>query len=291
MLANGCYVAITTPFLSDGSLDEAGLRANIKRILADGVAGIVPCGTTGETPTLSLQEQDRIITITLEECKGKCPVIAGGGSNSTAEAVKRTEQLMALGVDAILTVAPYYNKPTQRGLIAHFEAIAQVGLDMVLYNVPGRTASNILPATLSHLAKLPQVIAVKEASGSLEQVSEIARLCGDSIQIFSGDDALTLPMLALGASGVISVLGNVYPQPLIEMIDAWFDGDITKAQERNHYLTPLADSMFIEANPQPIKTIMNEFGYAAGGFRLPLLEMEDVNKQSLLAAFKNVPRS
>jgi 4-hydroxy-tetrahydrodipicolinate synthase len=286
MLPNGCYVAIVTPFLEDGSIDEAGLRSNIKHVIAGGVSGIVPCGTTGEAVTMSNDENERVISIAVEEAKGKVKVIAGAGANDTVKAVKLAQRAKEIGVDAILTITPYYNKPTQSGLIAHFTKIAEeADVDMVLYNVPGRTGVNMLPSTVKELTKLKQVVAVKEASGDISQVSEINRICGDDIMIFSGDDALTLPMLSVGAKGVISVLGNILPEIMTNIVKEWFDGNADKARELHNAMVPLADSMFIESNPIPVKTAMTAMGLSAGVFRLPLVEMEAVNKDKLLSIF------
>jgi 4-hydroxy-tetrahydrodipicolinate synthase len=283
----GCYVAIVTPFRQDGSLDEVGLRSNIDYLIDNGVAGLVPCGTTGESATLSWEEHKRVVDVTVEQASGRVQVIAGAGSNNTTEAVEAALHAKKSGADAILTITPYYNKPSQEGLYRHFSVIAEkADVPMVLYNVPGRTGVNMLPETVERLSRLPQVVAVKEASGNLTQISEIHRLCGDRITLLSGDDALTLPILACGGTGVISVTGNILPAKMSRMVELWLSGDRAGALELHEELLPISQAVFIETSPTPVKTCMNEAGLAAGPVRLPLADMLDANREKLLAVWR-----
>jgi 4-hydroxy-tetrahydrodipicolinate synthase len=283
----GCYVAIVTPFKADGSLDEVGLRSNIDYLIDNGVAGLVPCGTTGESATLSWDEHKRVVDVTIEQADKRVQVIAGAGSNNTAEAVEAAVHAKKSGADAILTITPYYNKPSQEGLYRHFSMIAEkADAPMVLYNVPGRTGVNMQAETVERLSHLPQVVAVKEASGNLNQISEIHRLCGDRIAILSGDDALTLPILACGGTGVISVTGNILPAKMSEMVKLWLSGDHAGALELHDYLLPISQTVFIETSPVPVKMCMAEAGLAAGPVRLPLAPMVESNKEKLLKVWK-----
>jgi len=283
----GCYVAIVTPFKADGSLDEEGLRSNIEFLVSNGVAGVVPCGTTGESATLSWEEHTRVVDITIEQVKGRVQVIAGAGSNNTSEAIEAARHAAESGADAVLTITPYYNKPSQEGLFRHFSAIAAaVNIPMVLYNVPGRTGVNMLPETVERLSVIPQVAAVKEASGNVMQISEIHRLCGDRITVLSGDDALTLPILACGGTGVISVTGNIVPAKMCKMVDLYLKGDHVGALKLHEELLPLSQIVFIESNPVPVKVCMADMGLAAGPVRLPLAPMIDSNKEKLLSVWK-----
>ena len=283
----GCYVAIVTPFKADGSLDEEGLRSNIEFLVSNGVAGVVPCGTTGESATLSWEEHTRVVDVTIEQVKGRVQVIAGAGSNNTSEAVEAARHAKERGADAVLTITPYYNKPSQEGLFRHFSAIAAaVDIPMVLYNVPGRTGVNMLPETVERLSRLPQAAAVKEASGNITQISEIHRLCGDRITVLSGDDGLTLPILACGGTGVISVTGNIVPAKMSKMVDLYLKGDHAGALKLHEELLPLSQIVFIESNPVPVKTCMAEMGLAAGPVRLPLAPMTESNKEKLLSVWK-----
>jgi len=283
----GCYVAIVTPFKADGGLDEVGLRSNIDYLIDNGVAGLVPCGTTGESATLSWEEHMRVVDVTIEQADKRVQVIAGAGSNNTTEAVEAAIHAKKSGADAILTITPYYNKPSQEGLYRHFSAIAEkADVPMVLYNVPGRTGVNMLPETVERLSRLPQVVAVKEASGNLTQISEIHRLCGDRIAILSGDDALTLPILACGGTGVISVTGNILPAKMSKMVELWLSGDHAGALKLHDELLPISQAVFIETSPTPVKACMAEAGLAAGPVRLPLAPMLDFNKEKLLAVWR-----
>ena len=283
----GCYVAIVTPFKADGGLDEAGLRSNIDFLLANGVAGIVPCGTTGESATLSWYEHMRVVDITIEQVKGRVQVIAGAGSNNTGEAIEAALHAKKSGADAVLSITPYYNKPSQEGLFRHFSAVAKAAdIPMVVYNVPGRTGVNMLPETVARLCDVPQVAAVKEASGNVTQISEIHRLCGDRIAVLSGDDGLTLPILACGGKGVISVIANVVPAKMSEMIDRYLKGDHAAALKLHEELLPLSQIVFIESSPVPVKECMREMGLAAGPVRLPLAPMLESNKEKLFSVWK-----
>jgi len=283
----GCYVAIVTPFKADGSLDEEGLRSNIEFLISNGVAGVVPCGTTGESATLSWEEHTRVVDITIEQVKGRVQVIAGAGSNNTSEAIEAARHAAESGADAVLTITPYYNKPSQEGLFRHFSAIAAaVNIPMVLYNVPGRTGVNMLPETVERLSVIPHVAAVKEASGNITQISEIHRLCGDRITVLSGDDGLTLPILACGGTGVISVTGNIVPAKMSKMVDLYLKGDHAGALKLHEELLPLSQIVFIESNPVPVKECMADMGLAAGPVRLPLAPMIESNKEKLLSVWK-----
>jgi 4-hydroxy-tetrahydrodipicolinate synthase len=283
----GCYVAIVTPFNEDGSLNEEGLRSNIEFLISNGVSGIVPCGTTGESATLTWDEHKRVVDIAIEQAKGRVQVIAGAGSNNTNEAIEAALHAKKSGADAIMSITPYYNKPTQEGLYRHFSAIAaKADIPMVVYNVPGRTAVNMLPETVARLCDIPQVMAVKEASGNITQISEIHRLCGDRLDILSGDDGMTLPVLACGGKGVISVIGNIVPDKMSKMVSLYHKGDHHAALEMHEKLLPLSQIVFIETNPAPVKACMAEIGLASGPVRLPLAPMSDANREKLAAVWK-----
>ncbi|MDR3013502.1 MAG: 4-hydroxy-tetrahydrodipicolinate synthase [Chitinispirillales bacterium] len=283
----GCYVAIVTPFNPDGSLNEDGLRSNIDFLISNGVSGIVPCGTTGESATLSWDEHKRVVDIAIEQAKGRVQVIAGAGSNNTTEAIEAARHAKKSGADAIMSITPYYNKPTQEGMYRHFKAVADaVDIPMVVYNVPGRTGVNMLPETVARLCDIPQVAAVKEASGDVTQVSEIYRLCGDRLDILSGDDGLTLPILACGGRGVISVIGNAVPGKMSKMIDLYLKGNHADALKLHVELLPLSQVVFIETNPVPIKACMADLGLASGTVRLPMVPLSDGNMEKLMSVWK-----
>jgi 4-hydroxy-tetrahydrodipicolinate synthase len=278
----GPMVAIITPFL-DGHIDEESLRRMIDWQIDAGITGLVPCGTTGESPTLSHDEHKRVIEITVEQVRGRVPVIAGAGSNNTAEAVDLTRHAKKVGADAALHITPYYNKPTQEGIYRHFQTIArECSFPLVAYNIAGRTGVNITPETMARMADLPEVVAVKEASGSLGQMAEIVQLCGDKLQLLSGDDNLILPLLSLGGAGVISVLANFWPQAMVELHDKWFAGDVKGAQDAYYRLLPVARAMFLETNPIPCKTACHLLGLIPdGSMRLPLCELAPANLEQL----------
>jgi 4-hydroxy-tetrahydrodipicolinate synthase len=271
MKLSGCLVALVTPFHGDGTVDEPALRALVRRQLEEGTDGIVPCGTTGEGATLADDETKKVASVVMEEVNGRVPVVAGGGSNDTSIAVQKARMLASLGVDAVLSVAPYYNKPTQQGLYQHFRAVAEgAGIPIVVYNVPGRTASNIQPETLARLAELENVVAVKEASGDLAQVMEIVVAAPDLI-VLSGDDALTLPMMVLGAQGVISVVANEAPGLMRNMVQQALADDWNGARELHYRLLPLMNANFLESNPIPVKAALAILGVIQEEYRLPLV--------------------
>jgi len=284
MRCEGCYVALVTPFHDDGSVNEQGLRDNIEFLVERGVAGIVPCGTTGESATLSWEEHNHVVDIALDQARGRVRVIAGAGSNNTIESIQAAQHARDNKADAILCITPYYNRPTQEGLFQHYRAIAtKVDIPVVVYNVPSRTGVNLLPETLERLCKFKNVVAVKEASGDILQISEIHRRCGDRLAVLSGDDALTLPVLACGGVGVISVVANIVPEKMTRLIASYRGGNAGEALRLHEELMPLCKSMFIETNPIPIKTTMQHLGMAAGPLRLPLVAMNADNKKRLLA--------
>ena len=280
----GSIVAIVTPF-KDGKVDEDAYRELIEFQIENGTSAIVPCGTTGESATLNMEEHARVIEIAVEAVNRRVPVIAGTGGNSTHEAIELTAHAKKVGADATLQVTPYYNKPTQEGLYQHFKAIAEaVSLPQVLYNVPGRTSVNMLPETVARLAELPEIVAIKEASGNLGQMAEIVRLAGDNITLLSGDDNLTLPVLAVGGTGVVSVVANIVPRDTADMVNAWQDGDIKKAKELYYKLLPLCQAMFYETNPIPVKTSLALMGKIQEEMRLPLCPMAPANLEKLKKA-------
>ncbi|MEO0101230.1 MAG: 4-hydroxy-tetrahydrodipicolinate synthase [candidate division WOR-3 bacterium] len=270
-MLKGSFTALVTPF-QNGEVDLAGLRRNIEFQLANDTAGLVPCGTTGESPTLSLEEWEMVIRTTVESVQGRIPVIAGTGTNDTKKTIKLTERAKELGCDGCLVVCPYYNKPTQEGLYRHFAEIAQsVDIPIIIYNIPSRTGVNILPKTIEKLVKeFNNIIGIKEASGNLDQVSEILVRCGERISILSGDDALTLPILSVGGQGVISVISNILPKAMADLVKSYLKGDIKGAQELHQKLFPLMKVLFIETNPIPIKTAMNLLKMPSGDLRPPL---------------------
>lgn len=283
----GAIVAIVTPF-KNGQIDEERLRELIEFQIENGTDGIVPCGTTGESPVLSHEEHDRVIEITVDAVKKRVPVIAGTGSNSTEEALRLTRHAYEVGADAALMVCPYYNRPTQEGLYQHYKYIAErVPIPIIVYNIPGRTGVNLLPETLARLAKIPNIVGTKEASGSLKQMHDIIALCGDKFSVLSGDDFFTFPLLCLGGHGVISVISNVAPADMAAMIDAFEVGDINKARELHYKMVPLIDMLFIETNPAPVKAALAMMGKIEYELRLPLCKLSDANYQKLRQAMIN----
>ena len=282
----GSIVAIVTPF-KNGKVDEKTLGDLIEWHIKEGTNAIVPCGTTGESATLDYKEHDRVIEFTIKKVKGRVPVIAGTGANSTDETIMITKHAKKAGADGALPVAPYYNKPTQEGLYRHYKAVAEtVKIPIVLYNVPGRTAVNILPPTVARLAEIKNIVAIKEATGDMKQVSEVIRLCGDRITVLSGDDFTTLPLMALGGKGVISVSANVAPKLVSQMCALWEQGKFDEARKIHFMLEPLNASMFIETNPIPVKTALAMMGRIREEFRLPLCEMAQANKEKLKNVLK-----
>lgn len=277
----GSTVAIVTPF-RNGKVDEKALGDLIEWHVASGTNAIVPCGTTGESATLEYEEHYRVIEITIEVVNKRLPVIAGTGANATDETIMMTKKASDLGADAALLVSPYYNKPTQEGLYRHYKAVAEaVDIPIILYNVPGRTAVNILPATVARLAQIRNIVAIKEATGDMKQVSEVIRLCEDRLAVISGDDFTTLPLLALGGKGVISVSANVAPREVSDMCRLWAEGKYDEARVMHYRLEPLNQAMFIETNPIPAKTALAMMGKIKEDFRLPLCEMSAANREKL----------
>ena len=276
----GIYTALVTPF-KDGKLDEKAFRNLIEFQLKGGVNGVVPCGTTGEAPTLSYEEHEKVIELTVKYVNNKVPVIAGTGSNSTQEAIELTEGAKKLGADFCLLTTPYYNKPTQEGLYQHFKAIAEaVNIPLILYNIPGRTGINMTPETIFRLSRIKNIVGIKEAAGSLTQVSEIYRLTKGTFTILSGDDNLFLPMMSLGAVGVISVLSNIMPKELQSLYKAFLiEKNIRKAMNMHTRLMPLFQGIFVETNPIPIKEALAYMGMIKKEFRLPLCPLSDANSR------------
>ena len=283
----GAMVALVTPF-KKGKVDEKKLAEIVKFHIKNGTNGIVPCGTTGESATLSYEEHDRVIEIVIEAANKKVAVIAGTGSNSTAEALMLTKHAKKAGADASLQVSPYYNRPTQEGLYQHFKTIAEeIDMPMIVYNIASRTGVNIEPETMQRLSKVRNIAGVKESSGSLEQMSRIRYLCGDKFDLISGDDALTLPLLAIGGTGVISVVNNIVPKDVADMVAKFKKGDLEGARKLHYKLLPLIKAVFLETNPVPVKTAMALMGMIEPGVRLPLWEMSEPNLERLKKALKD----
>lgn len=276
----GSMVALVTPF-KDEKIDEEALRKLITFQIENGTDVLVPCGTTGESATLSLQEHERVIDIVIDEAKGKTKVVPGTGSNNTAEALEFTRHAKEAGADGALIITPYYNKPTQEGIYQHFKVLDSIGIPLIVYNIASRTGINITPATMARIAKLKNAVGVKEASGNLKQMAEIKRLCGEDFDLISGDDALTLPLLAIGGCGVISVVANIAPKDVSEMITAHEKGDFKQARNLYYKLMPLVDAMFIETNPIPVKTSMGLMGMIEPTLRLPMCPMSEANLEKL----------
>jgi 4-hydroxy-tetrahydrodipicolinate synthase len=284
----GASVAIVTPFI-DGKVDEQGLVDLIEFQIANGTHGIVPCGTTGESATLDFDEHKRVIELTVKTVRGRVPVIAGTGANNTKEAIELTESAKASGADAVLSVTPYYNKPSQEGLFQHFKTIAEsVKIPMFLYNVPGRTAINMLPETVARLAKVKNIIGIKEACGSLQQISDVIRLCPPKFIVLSGDDFTSMPTVFIGGKGVISVTSNVDPKGMADLMEASLAGDLKKANKIHYRLFPLMNAMFCAPNPVPAKKGVELMGKIKDGLpRLPLSAIDDAALVKLTAAMKD----
>ncbi len=277
----GSIVAIVTPF-KNKKVDEKALGKLIEWHISEGTDAIVPCGTTGESATLDYEEHYKVIEITIKIVNKRIPVIAGTGANATDETIMITQKAKKMGADGALLVAPYYNKPTQEGLYRHYKAVAEsVDIPIILYNVPGRTAVNMLPPTVARLAEIKNIVAIKEATGDMRQTSDIIRLCGDRMTVLSGDDFTTLTLLALGGKGTISVSANVAPRDVSGMIRAWEKGNIAEARKLHFKLEPLNQAMFIETNPIPVKTALSMMGKIQEEFRLPLCPMSDENRKKL----------
>ncbi len=288
----GTYTALVTPFRDD-AIDVDAFERLIEAQIAGGVRGIVPVGTTGESPTLSHVERRQVIELAVKFARGRCQVVAGTGSNSTRETIAHTREAQEIGVDGALVVAPYYNKPSQEGLFRHFQAIAQASsLPIMLYNIPGRCAVDIGADTVVRLARAcPTILAIKEASGSVERVSELVARVPDGFNILSGDDSLTLPFLAVGALGVVSVASNLFPAEISELVRAFLDGEIEKAQRLHRRFLPLFKDLFIEPNPVPAKTVLAWRGEMAATCRLPLVEMGEATEERLRQTIAALERS
>ncbi len=281
----GSIVAIVTPFRK-GKVDEDAFRELVDFHIKNGTSGIVPCGTTGESATLTYEEHEQTIELAVKCARKRIPVIAGTGSNSTDEAVMLTKHAAAIGADASLQVAPYYNRPTQRGLYEHFKTIADASpMPVILYNIASRTGVNIEPETVERLANDCRTICgIKEASGNLEQMSRIRLLCGERFTLLSGDDSLTLPVLSIGGAGIISVVANIIPKDVADMVAAFEKGDVKGAQRLHYKMLPLVKAMFIETNPIPVKTAMGLLGMCEPGLRLPMCPLSDENAEKLRKA-------
>ena len=284
----GAFVAIVTPFV-DGQVDEQGLIDLIEFHIANGTNGIVPCGTTGESATLSHEEHHRVVELTVKTVNGRVPVVAGSGSNSTSEAINLTRHAKEAGVDGVLMVSPYYNKPSQEGLYQHYKAVAEaVDVPIILYNVPSRTSSNILPQTVARLAQINNIVGIKEATADLNQISEVIRLCPADFSVLSGDDFTSMPTVLIGGTGVISVTSNVAPRDMAEMMEAALAGDVAKAKQMHYKLFPLMQAMFYDTNPVPAKKSLELMGKIKSGTpRLPLCSIDDDNLTRLKGALSD----
>ena len=284
----GALTALITPF-RDGAVDAPALRELIEWQIQSGIDGLVPCGSTGESATLTHAEHDAVVKLTIEQARRRVPVIAGTGSNSTAEAIRLTVAAAEMGADGALLLSPYYNKPTQDGIYRHYKTIAaSVDIPILLYNIPGRTASNITPETIARLAEIKNIVGIKEASASMDQASDILKLAGDKMTILSGDDSLTLPLIALGAKGVIATCSNAVPREMHDLADAALNGNFAKAREIHFRLLPLMRALFVETNPIPIKQGLAFMGKCANELRMPLVPMTAGPAERLRVAMKEL---
>jgi 4-hydroxy-tetrahydrodipicolinate synthase len=284
----GVFTALVTPF-REGAVDERALHEAIELQIAAGVDGIVPCGSTGEAATLSHAEHRRVVEVAVASARGRVQVLAGTGSNSTSEAIELTRHAKEAGADGALLISPYYNKPPQDGIVAHYAAIArQTGLPLVVYNIPGRTGSNVLPATMARLAEIEQIVGVKESSGNLDQIAHVIASVPRSFAVLSGDDALTLPLLAIGGRGVISTTANLVPAEMVELVRAFRAGDVERARSLHYRLLPLFDVLFCETNPIPLKAALAMRGLVQEELRLPLVPLADVYRERLRATLKEL---
>ena len=277
----GTGTALVTPFRADGAVDEDALRRIVELQVRGGIDMILPCGTTGEGATLEPEEVELVVRTIIEQVNGRVPVIVGAGSNSTTRAVKATERAKQLGAAAVLSVGPYYNKPTQNGYYAHFKAVAEVGMPVIVYNVPSRTASNIEAATILKLAELPNIVGTKESSGNLSQVMEIIRNRPPDFRVLSGDDYLALPIISLGGDGLVSVVSNEAPAWTRELVDAALSGDVVKARSLHYKLLSLMNANFLESNPVPVKAALAMMGLIEENYRLPLTPITPSNREKL----------
>ena len=285
----GMATAIVTPMHTDGSIDYEALGRFVEFQIGSGINGLVVMGTTGENATIEPEDQKKVIAYTVEKVAGRVPVIAGTGTNNTEHVLHNTRNACQVGADAVLVVTPYYNKATQNGLVTHFTAVADEStLPVILYNVPGRTGCNLLPKTVAKLSEHPNIAAIKEATGSLAQMIEIMHLCGDKIDVYSGEDGLTVPMMAMGAKGTISVLSNVVPRQSVAMTDACLRGDYAAAAKMQCDLLPLINALFSEVNPIPAKAATAAMGFGADALRLPLTSMEEQNRAVLFAEMRKL---
>jgi len=285
----GTGTALVTPFRTDGSLDESALRALVKRQIDAGINFLVPCGTTGESPTLTHAEHLRVVELTLEIAKGKVPVLAGAGGYNTAEVIALANELQKLGADGILSVTPYYNKPTQEGLFQHFKAIASaVNLPIILYSVQGRTGVNIEPATVLRLSQIPNIVGIKEASGNISQMGAILNLVPKEFHVLSGDDSLTLPLIALGGRGLISVASNEIPAEMMRLVQSALSGDFVEARRLHFQYLSLMDINFVESNPIPVKAALAEMGLLQPVWRLPLVAPKPENLARIRGVLESV---
>jgi len=283
---SGTYTAVVTPF-RNGRVDESAFRGLIRFGIDGGIDGFLPCGTTGESPTLSHEEHNRVVEITVKEAAGQVKVIAGTGSNSTEEAIALTKHAKAVGADAALLVSPYYNKPTQEGLYQHYKAVAEaVDIPLLLYNIQGRTGVNIENSTVERLSRLPNIVGVKEASGSILQMSEVIRMCEDGFDVLSGDDQMTFPLMALGGKGVISVVTNIAPDRMSALVKTMLAGDLEKARAMHFQVYELCQTMFVETNPIPVKAALALMGKVAPEYRLPLCPPSEANLSRIRAALE-----
>ncbi len=282
----GSFVALVTPF-KNGKIDEEALKNIIEFQVSNGTNGIVPCGTTGESATLSVEEHNQVVEITVQAVNGRIPVIAGSGSNSTGEAIKLTRHAKEVGANAALHITPYYNKPTQEGLYQHFKKIAgEVDIPIILYNVPSRTSVNMLPETTARLAEIKNIVGIKEATGNLQQISETIKLCGDNFSVISGDDANTLPIMAAGGNGVISVTANIAPEKISALCKSCLEGNFSDARKLHYELLDLNNIMFIETSPVPVKTSLSLMGKITGELRLPLTPLSESSLSKLKILLK-----
>ena len=286
MKFEGPFTALVTPF-REGRLHEECLRDLVRFQVNNGSLGIVACGTTGESPTLAREEIYRVFEIVIEEAEGKATVVAGTGTYNTARTIELTTKARQLGADMALVITPYYNKPTQEGLYLHFEAVCRaVDLPIMIYNVPGRTGVNILPSTVERLSHIDNIVAIKEASGDLNQASEIVNRCAGRIRVFSGDDSLFVPILSVGGVGVVSVVGNIVPRDVRNLWEAYRESNLSRLAELHGRLFPLCQAMFYETNPIPVKTALNLMGKDVGELRLPMASMSDENTRRLVQAME-----
>jgi 4-hydroxy-tetrahydrodipicolinate synthase len=285
----GTGTALVTPFRTDGSLDETALRSLVKRQLDAGINFLVPCGTTGESPTLTHAEHLRVVELTLEIAKGKVPVLAGAGGYNTAEVISLANELQKLGADGILSVTPYYNKPTQEGLFQHFKAIASaVNLPIILYSVQGRTGVNIEPSTVLRLSQIPNIVGIKEASGNIAQMGAILNLVSREFLVLSGDDSLTLPLISLGGRGLISVASNEIPAEMTRLVQSALSGDFAEARRLHFQYLSLMDINFVESNPIPVKSALAEMGLLQPVWRLPLVSPKPENLARICAVLESL---